>query len=202
MGIGRRPDPGDLSPLMVRQGRPAVFLDRDGVLIDTAVRDGKPYAITETEPVTVLDGVLEACTELRAAGFLLVLVTNQPDVARGQTRVDFVERTNADLAAMLGLDDVRVCYHQDSDHCNCRKPKPGLLTRAATEMSVDLSASFMVGDRWRDIEAGRNAGCKTVLIERAYREPRAEAPDHTAHSLLDTVPWIIACSRKPEGYRS
>lgn len=171
--------------------RKAVFLDRDGVLIATTVRDGRPYAILETEPAVILDGVREACVALKATGFLLVLVTNQPDVGRGETSLDFVERTNAALQATLGLDAIRACYHEDRDDCACRKPKPGLLTEAAALLSIDLEGSFMVGDRWRDIEAGRNAGCRTVFINRAYDERKAEAPDHIASSLYAAVPWIL-----------
>ncbi len=180
--------------------RRAVFLDRDGVLIGTAVLDGKPYAITEVEPAVILDGVAEACARLKSAGFLLVLVTNQPDVAHGKTSIGFVERTNASLRAALGLDGALACYHQNSDQCHCRKPKPGLLIDAAQSMSIDREASFMVGDRWSDIEAGRRAGCRTVRIERFYQERRAEAPDHVADGLLAAVPWIVAHPSRNEGY--
>ena len=180
--------------------RRAIFLDRDGVLIETAVRDGRPFAITHAEPMVILDGVPKACARLKAEGFLLVLVTNQPDVARGTTPLEFVQQTNATLLATLGLDDARLCCHQDSDRCGCRKPKPGLLTDAAASMSIDLMHSFMIGDRWRDIEAGRNAGCKTVLIDRHYDEKKADAPDHVADSLLAAVPWILTFPPKAEGY--
>jgi len=186
MGIGR--DPLTSSPPARRR---AVFLDRDGVLIHSAVRDGKPYAITETEPAVVLDGVHEACAALKQAGLLLVMVTNQPDVARGTTSRHFVETTNAGLVTALGLDDARVCYHRDEDGCDCRKPKPGLLTAAARDLSIDPAASIMVGDRWRDVEAGRNAGCRTVLIDRRYTETRSGTPDHVADSLSEAVPWIV-----------
>ena len=198
MGIGGSPGLGALT--MATPKRRAVFLDRDGVLIETAVRNGKPYAITETDPAIVIDGVPEACARLKAAGFLLVLVTNQPDVARGTTSAGFVERTNNTLKAELGLDDVRACCHQASDQCHCRKPKPGMLTDAAAPMAIDLPASIMVGDRWSDVEAGRSAGCKTVLIDRRYDEQPARSPDHVARSLLDAVPWITAVSPENKGY--
>ncbi|HEV2677217.1 MAG TPA: HAD-IIIA family hydrolase [Aliidongia sp.] len=180
--------------------RPAVFLDRDGVLIATAVRDGRPYAITESEPAVILDGVRQACTSLKKAGLLLVLVTNQPDVARGETSRSFVERTNAALLTTLGLDEARTCYHEDRDACACRKPKPGLLTEAAAILSIDLESSFMVGDRWRDVEAGRSAGCWTVFIDRTYHERRPEAPDHVASDLHAAVSWILATARQHEGF--
>lgn len=185
---------------MTTSGRRAVFLDRDGVLIDTAVRGGKPYAITEAEPAVVLDGVADACAALKAAAFLLVLVTNQPDVGRGKTSLGFVEHTNATLMRTLGLDAVRACCHRPEDDCPCRKPRPGMLTEAAASLAIDLGASVMVGDRWSDIEAGRSAGCRTVLIERGYGERAAESPDHSATDLLAAVPWIVASSAGNKGY--
>lgn len=178
----------------------AVFLDRDGVLIRTTVRDGKPYAIAPLEDAVILDGVQDACAELSRAGLLLIVVTNQPDVARGTTLRSFVEETNRYLIRALGLYDARVCYHDDGDGCDCRKPKPGLITGAAEEFGIDLAQSTMVGDRWRDIEAGRRAGCHTVLIGDGYAEPPSEPPDHTAASLADAVPWI--CSSLATAERS
>lgn len=170
--------------------RRAVFLDRDGVLIEPIVRDRKPYAASRPDDVRVMTGVAEACVELSRLGFLLVMVTNQPDIARGKISREFVERTNAELARTLGLDDVQLCPHDDADECACRKPKPGLMTRAADSLHIDLGASIVVGDRWRDIEAGRRAGCRTVFIDCGYDEVLKEAPDHTAASLSDAVEWI------------
>lgn len=176
---------------MVEALRPAVFLDRDGVLIRSHIREGKPYAIGAGDAVEVLDGVQEACKMLSWVGFVLVMVTNQPDVARGATPRSFVEDTNAALAARLGLDDVRACFHDSGDKCDCRKPKPGMLLSAARELCLDLSRSVMVGDRWRDVVAGRNAGVKTVLLDYGYDETRASAPDHVAVSLLGATDWIL-----------
>ena len=185
MGVGRREARGDRLSM-----RRAVFVDRDGVLIRTPIRDGMPYAISAEEAAEILPGVPEACGALAKAGFLLVMVTNQPDVARGRTARAFVEQTNRDLAARLQLDAVRVCFHDDDDNCSCRKPKPGLIVDAARDMGIDVSASFMVGDRWRDIAAGRRAGCSTILIDYGYAEPCPESPDHIAKSLLEASNWI------------
>ncbi len=172
--------------------RRAVFLDRDGVLIRNHVRDGLPYAITAGDEVEIIEGVPEACAALRALGWLLVMVTNQPDAANGRTPREFIEGTNARLVRELQLDDIRVCWHDDRAGCDCRKPKPGMLLAAARELGIDLAASIAVGDRWRDIGAGNAAGCRTVLVDYGYRNQPASAPHHTAKSLRDAMPWIRA----------
>jgi D-glycero-D-manno-heptose 1,7-bisphosphate phosphatase len=172
--------------------RCAVFLDRDGTLIDTDVRDGLPIAISEPARLQVLDGVKEGCELLSDAGFALVLVTNQPDVARGKAARADVELMNSTLSARLGLDAAMTCYHDDVDNCDCRKPLPGLLRSASAQFGVSLDRhSFIIGDRWRDIGAGRAAGVTTVLIERGYAEPTPEPADHTAMSFSLAVEWIL-----------
>ena len=172
-------------------GRSAVFLDRDGVLNRAIVREGKPYPPASLAELEILPGAVEACAALREAGFLLIAVTNQPDVARGTQRREIVEAIHQVLRTHLPLDDIRVCYHDDVDHCPCRKPKPGLLLEAARDWDIDLSASFMVGDRWKDIEAGRRAGCKTVFVDYDYVEREPDNPDHRANSLIEAVDWIL-----------
>lgn len=172
-------------------GRRAVFLDRDGVLNGSVVRGGKPYPPASLDETVILPGVMEACSTLRAAGFLLLVVTNQPDIARGATTETQVGQINGFLQAQLGLDEVLMCPHDDADKCSCRKPKPGLLVAAAQRLGIDLSASFMVGDRWRDIGAGRAAGCRTVFIDMSYAERQPEKPDLKAMSLVAAVPWIL-----------
>lgn len=172
--------------------RRAVFLDRDGVLNASVVRHGKPYPPASAGEVVVLPGVAGALRKLKAAGYLLVVVTNQPDVARGTaTRAD-VEAINARLAAELPLDEFRTCFHDSADGCDCRKPKPGMLLSAAREHDLDLSACLMVGDRWRDIEAGQNAGCATVFIDYGYDEKRPESYDIRAGSLAEAADLILA----------
>jgi D-glycero-D-manno-heptose 1,7-bisphosphate phosphatase len=171
-------------------GRRAVFLDRDGVLVRTHVVDGKPAAITPADTVLLCEGAERACAELARAGFALVMVTNQPDVQRGRTTRDFVELTNRSLAATLGLDDVRVCYHDHADACDCRKPKPGLLLDAGAALGIDFARSVMVGDRWRDIAAGVCAGCRTVLVGTGYDDPFPYLPDLRVAALRDAVDWI------------
>jgi D-glycero-D-manno-heptose 1,7-bisphosphate phosphatase len=169
----------------------AVFLDRDGVLVEPVVRDGRPYP-PERGNLKIFADAAEALARLKGAGFLLVVVTNQPDVVRGnRTRAD-IEAVNAVLAARLPIDDIFVCWHDDADDCACRKPKPGLLLEAAARYSIDLPASFMIGDRWRDVDAGAAAGCRTIWIDRRYREPGPSTmPDFRAVSLDEATDWIL-----------
>lgn len=169
-----------------------MFLDRDGVINRAIVRDGKPYPPHHIDDLEVLPGVPEALARLRLAGFYLVVVTNQPDVARGTQRRDVIDAMHASLAAALPIDEFRVCDHDDGDDCVCRKPKPGMLETAAREADLHLSDSFMVGDRWRDVEAGRRAGCRTVFIDREYAETRPDRPDVTVGSLPEAVDWILS----------
>ncbi len=179
--------------------RKAVFLDRDGVLNRAVVRDGRPYPPASLDELELLPGVATACAALRASGYLLILVTNQPDVARGTQTMASVAAMNRVLVEKLRLDGCEVCPHDDADGCGCRKPEPGLLTTAARAFDIDLAGSFMVGDRWRDVEAGRRAGCPTVFIDRGYGERRPEAFDHSAPGLLGAAEWILAGERKREG---
>jgi D-glycero-D-manno-heptose 1,7-bisphosphate phosphatase len=168
--------------------KPAVFLDRDGVLIRAIVRDGKPYPPATAEDVELLPGVGDALARLSAAGFALVVVTNQPDVARGRASRQTVEEIHARLLSSLPLDEIRVCYHDDDDLCRCRKPQPGLLLDPPR---YDVKASVMIGDRWRDVEAGRRAGCRaTILVDYGYDEP-AVRPDCRVTSLTEAVDWIL-----------
>lgn len=165
--------------------RRAVFLDRDGVINRTIVRDGMPYPPANLEALEVLPGVPEALKKLHEDNYLLIVVTNQPDVARGTIQKADVEKMNHKLLSRLPLDDIKTCYHDSNDGCRCRKPLPGALIDAAKEYQIDLSKSFMVGDRWRDIEAGKSAGCKTFFINYRYTEKQPETPDFIVSSLLE-----------------
>jgi D-glycero-D-manno-heptose 1,7-bisphosphate phosphatase len=171
--------------------RRAVFLDRDGVLNRAIVREGKPYPPRQVSQLEILPGVPEALDNLRKAGFILVMVTNQPDIARGAAQKRDVDAINDELREKLSLDDVRICCHDDRDACNCRKPLPGMLLDAARELDIDLPKSYMVGDRWRDIEAGRRAGCKTIFIDYGYSEDLKCVPDLNAASLAEAAIQIL-----------
>jgi len=172
-------------------GQRAVFLDRDGVINQAIVRGGKPYPPANVDELVMQADAPAALQTLKQAGFLLLVVTNQPDIARGKQTLAAVEAIHQALQKALPLDDFFLCPHDDRDHCACRKPRPGLLLSGAAKYQVDLSRSFMVGDRWRDIEAGAKAGCATILIDFGYQEKRSSVqPSATVDSLRAAVDWI------------
>lgn len=179
--------------------RRAVFLDRDGVINRSIIRDGKPFAPVTAAEFELLPGVPDALQQLRGAGFLNIVVTNQPDIATGKQRPAVLEALHFRLKAELALDAIKVCPHLDAARCACRKPAPGLLLEAASEFNIDLAASFMVGDRWRDIAAGQNVGCRCFFIDYGYDEKRPENPFITVESLSKAVDLILATihSQKP-----
>jgi D-sedoheptulose 7-phosphate isomerase len=173
-------------------GRRAVFLDRDGVIDRARIQNGKPVPPATLAELEIFPDASAALADLKRHGFLLIVVTNQPDVARGTQQRETVEQINLALASALPIDQVLVCYHSGQSECDCRKPLPGLLLRAAREHQIDLLRSFMVGDRWRDIDAGHNAGCQTVLIDYAYKERSPErAATARVKSLREAADWII-----------
>jgi len=177
--------------------RPAIFLDRDGVINRTVVRNGKPFPPSNVAELELLPEVTSALYDLKAYGFALFIITNQPDVARGTQTREAVESIHQIMASSLPIDAIFVCYHDDVDGCDCRKPRPGLLLEAQRNYNIDLSRSFVVGDRWRDIDAGHNAGCKTVLIDYGYSERKpARPPEATVRSLREAADWIISASLK------
>ena len=169
----------------------AVFLDRDGVINKSIVRSGKPYPPNNLAELEILPRVPEALRRLKEAGFALIVVSNQPDVARGTIARADVEAINEFLGRALPIDEFRVCYHDSGDKCSCRKPNPGMLLDAARERGLDLAASAMVGDRWGDIEAGQRAGCKTYFIDYGYDEKRPETYDYRVKSLWEAVSIIV-----------
>lgn len=168
--------------------RAAVFLDRDGVINRAVVRDGKPYPPADLASFEILPGVPEALDRLRAAGFLLIVVTNQPDVARGTQKLAVVEAMHERLRAELPLDGIEMCHDEESDRY---KPRPGMLRDAAREWGIDLTRSVMIGDRWRDVDCGKAASCFTVLIDRGYAEPMRAAPDAICDGLPAAATLIL-----------
>ena len=171
----------------------AVFLDRDGVINRPVVRDGKPFPPVTVDEFELLPGVPEACARLRAAGYLLILATNQPDVGRGTLAREAVEAMHAKLNALVPMDRMEVCYDPGQGvPSDFRKPAPGMLLRAAEELGIDLQASWMVGDRWRDIDCGFRAGCRTVFIDWGYDEQLRTQPDFRVASLVEAADVILA----------
>jgi D-glycero-D-manno-heptose 1,7-bisphosphate phosphatase len=167
----------------------AVFLDRDGVLNEAIVRDGRPYPPESLDELVIAPDAKVSLDRLKHAGYRLVVVTNQPDVAAGRQQREVVDAINSALAAVLPLDEVRVCYHDDRAACTCRKPAPGLLLQPPLH---DLARSVMIGDRWRDVEAASRARLgASILIDRAYREPLTVEPDVRVRSLTEAAEWIL-----------
>lgn len=172
--------------------RKAVFFDRDGVLNHAQVIAGKPYPPDSIHTTRLIEDAAPALATLSAHDFLLIGVTNQPDVARGKTSKAAVEAINQFLLSQLPLTVINTCYHDDEDACLCRKPAPGLLHMAAHAYAIDLSKSYMIGDRWKDIAAGKQAHCKTIFLDYKYQEAfKTSVPDFTATSLTQAVDWII-----------
>ena len=169
----------------------AVFLDRDGVINDVVLRDGRPFPPPSLAELRLLEGVKETIRGLKAAGLSVVVVTNQPDVRTGLQSRDVVEAIHAHLRSELEIDAIEVCFHVDADGCSCRKPAPGMLLQAAERAGLDLAKSFLVGDRWRDIEAGERAGCSTFWIRNDYAERKPERPDFVVRSLAEAGERIL-----------
>jgi D-glycero-D-manno-heptose 1,7-bisphosphate phosphatase len=148
------------------------------------------------EEVQIMPGVREGLEALKNKGYALIVVTNQPDVVRGRVTRESVEEINSHLMSELPLDDFKVCYHDNADNCDCRKPKPGNILKAAEQRGIDLKGSFMIGDRWSDVEAGRQAGCRTIFIDSGYEEQAPEAPDFTARDFTQAVEFILQSSKQ------
>jgi D-glycero-D-manno-heptose 1,7-bisphosphate phosphatase len=179
--------------------RRAVFLDRDGVLNRPVVRDGRPYPPSRVDDFELYDDVAGGCARLKAAEFLLVVITNQPDVGRGSQTREAVEAMHAKMQlALPSLDCIEICYHAGQrygDPCDCRKPWPGLILRAAAKLKIDLRGSYVIGDRWRDIDCARAAGCRAIFIQRAYQETLREPPDFTVTNFNEAVNALLRDAR-------
>ncbi len=169
----------------------AVFLDRDGVLNRSILRGGRPYAPTTPGEFTLLPGVPQALRRLQGAGFLTIVVTNQPDIATGKQSPEDLTEMHRLLRQWVSVDDIKICCHTDADACECRKPRPGMLLAAASEHNIDLARSYMIGDRWRDVAAGPAAGCMTIFLDYGYDEARPESPDATVLDLPQAADWIL-----------
>jgi D-glycero-D-manno-heptose 1,7-bisphosphate phosphatase len=169
----------------------AVFLDRDGVLNRSVLIDGVPKPPTFVEEVEILPGVIEAIQYLKIHNFVPVVVTNQPDVARGHMTQSQVEAINAQVGARTRIDYFYTCFHDDADLCDCRKPSPGLIYRASRELDLSVSESYLVGDRWRDIAAGQAAGCQTFFIDYSYTEKMPNLPYRKVFSLLEAAILMV-----------
>ena len=169
----------------------AVFLDRDGVINKVVLRDGRPYPPPSLTAFEFLPGAVEAISRLHSAGLLIIVVTNQPDVRTGVQKQEVMEAIHDRISSACTIDDIIVCNHVDEDHCSCRKPKEGMLLTAARRWCIGLGDSFLIGDRWRDIAAGKAVGCRTYLIDYGYAEKQADSPDSVVTSLSEASNLIL-----------
>lgn len=171
----------------------SVFLDRDGVINQPVIKNGKPYPPRNLSEFQIIPGVIEGVKILKNAGFIVIVVTNQPDVGRGLISKEDVELIHQKMSELLPLDDVRVCF-DDGIIVNSefRKPHPGMILASAEENNIDLKKSYMIGDRWKDIDAGKSAGLKTVFIDYGYAEKLRTPPDYIASSLLEAAKLIVS----------
>jgi D-glycero-D-manno-heptose 1,7-bisphosphate phosphatase len=176
------------NPSRLKKG---VFLDRDGVLIETFIKDGKPIAISKISELVILPLVKESIQELVSRNFEVVVVTNQPDVSKGVTSLSQIQLMHNEISDFTGIQHFYMCTHLQSSNCDCRKPRTGLLNQAAQELGLDLSKSFLVGDRWSDIDAGNNANCNCFFIDYGYDEKMPSGNFQAVSSLHEAVSKII-----------
>ena len=146
----------------------AIFLDRDGIINKVVVKEGLPLGPRRVEEFVLVDGIKDALICFRREGFLNIVNTNQPDVSRGVLSEEELMKMHELIRKELPVDDIFVCPHDDRDNCFCRKPRPGMLLEASRKWKIDLKNSFAVGDRWKDVEAGRAAGCRAILLDQIY----------------------------------
>jgi len=168
----------------------AIFLDRDGVINRVIIRGNKISSPWKLEEFEFLPGVKDVLKKLREAGFLNIVVTNQPDVKRGNLKVEELEKMNQILKENLPIEEIKICPHDDSDNCSCRKPKPGLLIEAAKKYGIDLKNSFLIGDGWKDVEAGKAAGCKVILLKTDYNQEAQKKSDFVVENLEEAYKII------------
>lgn len=172
--------------------RKAVFFDRDGVVIEPKIINRKPYPVNNLGQVHIYCGMRDTMAILMKMGYLVFIITNQPDVSRKTQSIETVNEINQFLLDNLPIDDIFMCIHSDEDKCECRKPKPGLLLQAKEKYDIDFSKSFLIGDRWKDIDAGYAVGCTTILIDRNYKEKWSFNTDFVIKDISEILEVIYA----------
>jgi D-glycero-D-manno-heptose 1,7-bisphosphate phosphatase len=172
--------------------RRAVFLDRDGVLNHSKVKNGKPYAPRKLSDFRLLPGAVQAVTDLKSAGYVVIVVTNQPDVGHGLISEATLDAMHSKLRSKVPVDGIMVCPHRQGANCSCRKPKPGMILEAMRRWGITTDGSYMVGDRASDIVAGQAAGLSTIFVDRSYAETVTAKPNLTVRSLQQAANSILA----------
>lgn len=166
-------------------------MDRDGVLNKVNIIEGKPFPPDSLKSLEIYDDVFLSLEKLRKYNYKLIVVTNQPDIARGKTDFLTVSKINAHLYHTLKLDGIYMCTHDSIDLCSCRKPRPGMILQAASDFELSLTSSFLIGDRWSDIEAAKNSGCEPIFINRKYCEKSPTGKFFTVNSFQEATELIL-----------
>jgi len=166
--------------------KPAFFIDRDGVINKSKIVDGVCKPPSDLIGLQLHEGVVLAVENLMLSGITPVVITNQPDVARGIQSREIVEQINDRIKDLTGIVHFYVCYDDDTSNCDCRKPKIGLIKQSSNDLSIDIKRSFLIGDRWKDISAGQTAGVReTFFIDYSYPEKQPSQPFTLVKSLLE-----------------
>lgn len=173
----------EIIPTMNNNLKKCVFLDRDGVLNDSIVKHGKPYAPCSHEEFKIANGSISTVKKIKSMGFMTIIITNQPDISSGKSSPELMESFHKQLQNKMPIDDIYVCPHLEADNCSCRKPKPGLIYQAAEKHNIDLKSSFFIGDRWRDVGCAFKAGIKSIFIDHGYSEQLQHKPDFIISSI-------------------
>lgn len=166
----------------------AIFLDRDGVINRVLLHNGKPFSPRTFEEFEIPPGVRDALDSFRDMGFMNIVITNQPDIARGLMDIEELNKMHRLMREILAVDDILVCPHDENEHCLCRKPRGGMLVEASEKWCIDLKTAFMVGDTWKDMIAGKQAGCQTIIIDKPYNQ--TVESDHRVKELKEVIEII------------
>ena len=170
----------------------AIFLDRDGVVNYSIICEKKPYAPLNLNELKIIPEIKSVINTFKQRQFKVFVITNQPDVARGKVKKEEVEKINASIQSQLSIDEIFTCYHDNQDHCECRKPKPGAFIALSQKYNIDLTKSIMVGDRAKDIEAAKNANCPSVFIDYGYNEIKPLDQNYTINGISE----LLSCLEK------
>lgn len=174
----------------------AIFLDRDGVINKARFVNGKHLSPVLAEEVELYKDAKRSIRKLRKLGFLIFIVTNQPEISRGNLRAADSDEINAIISKEIEPEEIVTCPHDDSDGCSCRKPLPGMITGLIARYELEPSRCYLVGDRRKDIEAGLAAGVKSIQIDRGYPEGLSPAMISSAKSLYGAVRIIQKMERR------
>lgn len=174
-----------------KYNKPAIFFDRDGVLTVSKRINGRGFAPRNLTDFCFYEDAIASLKKTRDAGFLNIVVSNQPDIASGLLQPSVLNEMNYILLQELALDGVFNCQHISENNCNCRKPKPGMIYAAAETFNIDLSNSWIIGDRDSDIKAGIDAGIQTIFIDRSWMSESGYEADFRCNSLGEAVDLIV-----------